>query len=234
MRRLVALAIPLALLAAPPALAAPAEVRAVDDLTLANNNVWSPRAVSVNVGETVTWRFDGTTLAHNVKSTSANWSADSPASTSDPAPVVVRFDAEGTYTFVCEFHASTMSGTVTVGNPPPPPPPPLSEQHWVNDQPPPPAFEDGDKKRPRLTRVRAARVRDGARVRFRLSERARVTVRFKLAGVTVDRVRRTFRAGRRSLIVRDRRMNGRYRVELFARDLAGNRSRLKSTRVTVR
>ena len=81
-------------------------------------------------------------------------------------------------------------------------------------------------------RVRA--VRNGARVRFRLSERARVSVRFELAGITVKTARRTFRAGRRGLIVRDRRMHGRYRVEVVARDLAGNRSRVKRARVTVR
>ena len=77
-------------------------------------------------------------------------------------------------------------------------------------------------------------VRNGARVRFRLSERARVSVSFELAGITVKTARRTFRAGRRSLIVRDRRMHGRYRVEVVARDLAGNRSRVKRARVMVR
>ena len=95
-------------------------------------------------------------------------------------------------------------------------------------------FEVEEQVRPRLTGVRAAAVRNGARVRFRLSERARVTVRFKLAGITVKSVRRTLGAGRRSLVVRDARMDGRYRVEVFARDLAGNRSRLKRASVRVR
>ena len=61
-----------------------------------------------------------------------------------------------------------------------------------------------------------------------------MTVRFKLAGLTVKTARRTFRAGRHSLTVRDRRMDGRYRVEVFARDRAGNRSRIERARVTVR
>ena len=82
--------------------------------------------------------------------------------------------------------------------------------------------------------MRATAVRDGARVRFRLSERARVTVRFKLAGITVKSARRTFRAGRGSMIVRDSRMRGRYRVEVFARDAAGNRSRMTRDRLTIR
>jgi plastocyanin len=212
---------------------ASAQIQAVDDLTGANNR-WEPRAVTVQVGESVTWRYDGTQLAHNVKSTSANWTIDSATSTQDSRPVTFTFTAEGTYSFICKFHADTMTGEVTVGRPPPPPPPPPSEQHFPNDQQPPSQLERADRKRPKLSRVRAAPVRNGARVRFRLSERSRVTVRFTLAGVTVKTVRRTFRRGSRALTVRDRRMRGRYRVEVRARDLAGNRSRLRHTRVRVR
>jgi plastocyanin len=225
-----ALALLILLVAAP---TASAQIQAVDDLSGANNR-WEPRAVTVQVGQSVTWRYDGTQLAHNVKSTSANWNVDSATSTQDSRPVTFTFTAEGTYSFVCKFHADTMTGEVTVGSPPPPPPPPLSEQHWTNDQQPPARLERADRTRPRLSRVRAAPVRDGARVRFRLSERARLTVRFTLAGITVKTVRRTFRRGSRALTVRDRRMRGRYRVEVVARDLAGNRSRLRQTRVRVR
>jgi plastocyanin len=225
-----ALALLVLLVAAP---SASAQIQAVDDLSGANNR-WEPRAVTVQVGQSVTWRYDGTQLAHNVKSTSANWNIDSATSTQDGRPVTFTFTAEGTYSFVCKFHADTMTGEVTVGSPPPPPPPPPSEQHFPNDQQPPSRLERADRKRPELTRVRAKPVRNGARVRFRLSERSRVTVRFTLAGVTVKTVRRTFRRGARALTVRDRRMRGRYRVEVVARDLAGNRSRLRHTRVRVR
>jgi plastocyanin len=225
-----ALALLILLVAAP---TASAQIQAVDDLTGANNR-WEPRAVTVQVGDSVTWRYDGTQLAHNVKSTSANWNIDSATSTQDSRPVTFTFTAEGTYSFVCKFHADTMTGEVTVGSPPPPPPPPPSEQHWPNDQQPPSPLERADQTRPKVSRVRARAVRNGARVRFRLSERARVTVRFRLAGVTVKKVRRTFRRGSRALTVRDRRMRGRYRVEVVARDLGGNRSRLRHTRVRVR
>jgi plastocyanin len=225
-------AVALAVLAAPSA--APAQVfQAVDDLT-GENNRWDPTSLTAHVGDTVTWRFDATQLVHNVLARSPNWTISSPPSDSDPRPVTYTFTTEGVYDFVCFYHESTMKGTVTVGSPPPPPPPPLSEQHFVNDQPSPSVFEVADEKRPRLSRVRAANVRGGARVRFRLSERARVTVRFKLAGVTVKAVRRTFRPGARRLTVRDPRMQGRYRIEVLARDLAGNRSRVKHAQVTVR
>jgi plastocyanin len=218
------------------AFAAPASAQvfqAVDDLT-GENNRWAPTSLTVQVGDTVTWRYDGTQLAHNVLSKSPNWNVSSPASTSDPRPVTYTFSAEGVYEFVCFYHESTMIGTVTVGSPPPPPPPPLSDQHWVNDEPAPSRLELRDERRPRLRGVRVAGVRNGARVRFRVSERSRVIVRFRLGGITVKRARRTFRAGRHSFLVRDRRLHGRYRVEVFARDLAGNRSRTKRTSVRVR
>ena len=217
-----------ALAAAPPALAANADVRAVDGATDAENR-WDPNAVSVNVGDTVTWRFDGTTQAHNVKSTTPNWNIDTNFAVAGP-PAAYTFTAEGVYDFVCELHAS-MTGRVTVGTPPPPPP---SQQSFANDQPSLTAFERPDPIKPRLTAVRAAPVRNGARVRFRLSEPARVTVRIKLAGITIKSARRTFKGGRRSIVVRDRRLDGRYRVEVFARDLAGNRSAVKRTSVRVR
>jgi plastocyanin len=223
-----------ALTIAPAALAQAPVFQAVDDLAGTNNNRWEPGAVTVKVGDTVTWRYDGTILAHNVDSTSPNWNIDTPASTQVPTPVTYTFTAEGVYDFVCRFHADTMKGTVTVGSPPPPPPPPLSEQHWVNDQQPPTVFEIADAVHPRLSRVRVKGVRDGARVRFRLSERARVVVRFRLAGVTVKRASEAFRAGAGRLTVRDRRMHGRYRVEVFARDAAGNRSRTMRSRLTIR
>jgi plastocyanin len=202
-------------------------IQAVDDLSTLNNNRWEPSNVTVPVGATVTWRFDGTQLAHNVASASPNWSVDTPASTQDPRPVAYTFPAEGTYVFVCRFHADSMRGQVTVGSPPPPPPPPLSEQPLPNDQQAPRLVDSANDAPPRLTRVRAAPVAGGARVRFRLSERARVTVRFRLAGLPVETARRTFGRGAHAVTVRNPRMRGRYRVEVRARDFAGNRSRVR-------
>ena len=198
---------------------------------------WLPDNVTIKAGETVTWTWTG---FHNVKSTSANWDVTGAASGFQHA-----FAAPGTYRYVCQFHAvdgngqPLMVGTVTVtdagGTPPPPsPPPPPSEQPWTNDQQPPSPFEVVDEVRPELTGVRASAVRNGARVRFRLSERARVTVRFRLGGVVVKTARKSFGAGAGRFTVRDRRMDGRYGLEVFARDLSGNRSRIARERVTVR
>ena len=213
---------------APAAYAQNATVQAVDPYS------WVPPNPEIKAGESVTWTWTGT---HDIKSSNEldDWSAASTTS-----PFTQRFDTPGTYKFVCSFHEfNGMVGTVTVKGaggepPPPPPPPPASEQQLANDQAPPTVFELVDEERPQLTRVRVDAVRNGARVRFRLSERARVIVRFRLGGLVVKSARKTFGPGPGRLTVRDRRMEGRYRVEVFARDLSGNRSQTERATVRVR
>jgi plastocyanin len=228
MRWLLAIVATLAL--APAAYAQGATVQGIDDPPSSGH--WEPKDLTgVKVGDTVTWTWTG---FHNVKSTSGPWDVTS----STTSPFTYTFTTPGTYAYLCQFHQG-MDGTVTVSDasgtpPPPPPPPPLSEQPLANDQQPPSAFEIAESVRPRLSRLRVAPVENGARLRFRLSERARVTVRFKLASVIVKSARRTFEAGSRSLVVRGRRLDGRYQVEVFARDLAGNRSATKHASVRVR
>lgn len=238
MRLRLALATILASLVAAPA--APAQgptIQAVDGTPADQfNNRWSPNEVTINPGGTVTWSFAGTSGFHNVQSTTPNWTFRNADAARGLPPASYTFTAPGRYGFVCEVHATTMTGTVTVGNPPPPPPPPPGLQPWANDQQAPAVLDSGpwDRRRPRLSGVRARPVRNGARVGFRLSERARVVVTFRLAGLTVKTARATLRAGRRSVTVRDRRLRGRYRVVVVARDMAGNASPAKDDLVTIR
>jgi plastocyanin len=192
---------------------------------------WVPDPVTIKAGETVTWTWVN---PHNVKSTTPNWNVASTYA----GPFEYTFTAPGDYDYRCELHQG-MTGKVIVTDasgtpPPPPPPPPPSEQPFPNDQQPPTVFELADEVRPELTRVRVDGVRNGARVRFRLSERAQVTVRFKLGGVVVESARKTFGAGPGRLTVRNRRLDGGYRLEVFARDLSGNRSATKRASVRVR
>ena len=216
-------------------LAVPASASAADTTVKGldgTTGLWEPANVSVHVGDTVTWDFSSTAAAHNVASNSANWSLTSPIQVHHP-PVSFTFNAPGTYSFVCNVHPDTMKGTVSV-DAPPPPPPPLSEQPFPNDQSPPAVLEVTDETRPALTRVRASRIARGVSVRFRSSEPGRVTVKVKRGKRTVKtRSVRVRRAGTHSLRVRGLRA-GRYGVEVRARDLAGNRSRLTRVRVTVR
>jgi plastocyanin len=227
-RRYALLLAPVIALAAAPAAAADVEVHGLDTL------VWDKPQVSVLPGETVTWKFPGTTQAHNVMSGTANWTFASPLGA--PAPdASFKFDAVGTYRFVCQVHPDTMVGDVIVGDAPPPPPPPPGQQPFPNDSTPPGVLETGglDTTRPTLRSVRVQRMKRGAKISFRVSELSRVTVRFKRGGKVVKtakldaykRYRGTFRKGLRA---------GRYRVELRAKDVAGNQSGLRTARVTIR
>jgi plastocyanin len=197
-----------------------ATIQAVDPYS------WSPQNVQIQAGESVTWTWVTT---HDVKSKGTNWTAAGSAS-----GFTYRFDTPGFYEFICTFHESFgMTGTVTVGNPPPPPPPPLSEQPFANDQAAPTVFEVTDERRPRVTRIRAAGLDGAARVRFRLDEPGRATVRLERGSRGYTRTVMLRRAGARTVTLRGL-ASGSYRVEVRARDLGGNRSRLKRARVTVR
>ena len=78
-----------------------------------------------------------------------------------------------------------------------------------------------------------SRVTRGARVRFRLSEAGRVTIKLTRGNRVVKTRRVDARRGANSVIVRSVRA-GRYSVQISARDLSGNPARSKRARVTVR
>ena len=227
MRRgaMVVLGAGLALAGAWPANAAEVRIGAADSL------VWDKPEVTVAVGDTVTWTFAGTTLAHNVESASSNWAFSSPIGAPAPDWSSEPLTASGRYEFVCQLHQDTMRGTVIVGEPPPPP---LSEQPFVNDSGAPGVFETGeyDDVAPRLADVRARRAGGGARVAFTVSERARVTARF-VRGGKVRRSARVTADGDGVIKVRRGLAAGRYRIDLRAEDLSGNRSAKQKLRLTV-
>jgi plastocyanin len=234
---LLVLAVPAAL-APGTAFAADATVHAVDG-TAANGyqNLWNPDSVNVDVGDAVTWSFAGAQAVHNVASDSANWQLSSEPGVAR-APVSHVFTEAGVYTFVCQIHPTTMRGTVVVSepgqDPPTTPPPDSGPVPWPNPTEAPRWSVRPDNKRPRLTRVRARARRDGASVRFRLSERARVSVRFVRRGRTVRRVKHWYRGGSHRMRVRSRRLrSGRYLVVVTARDDAGNRARPRLDRLVV-
>lgn len=235
MKRAAMIATLSAALVFPAAAAADVTVQAVDE-TAAGPNRWAPDVVTVKVGESVTWSFAGTTLVHNIKSKGA-WDVSSPFAVAG-APVTHVFTTPGIYDFFCQLHESTMFGQVKVtdetgAEPPPPPPPPLSEQPYTNDAETLSVFEVRDKVAPRLDRVAVSRARHGAKVRFRLSEAGKVTVRVS-RGKTVKKRTVTVRRGTSTVTVSGLRA-GAYRVQVTARDLAGNRARAsKRARVTVR
>jgi plastocyanin len=97
-------------------------------VTATSSNTFSPASVTVNVGETVTWTNGGGT--HNVKFDDEATARPPSPSTSWGGTVSRTFNVAGPYTYHCEFHGSSMSGTVTVLASPSPPP--------TNPAPPPP------------------------------------------------------------------------------------------------
>jgi len=102
--------------------------------------------------------------------------------------------------------------------------------------PAPTAAASADKGAPALSVVRVRRVRRGARVTFRLSEPATVTLRFKKrrSGKVVRTVHLQARPGRRTVAVRSSRLRrGRFTIELQARDAAGNRSAMIRSSVRI-
>jgi len=226
-----------AVLAMPGVALADATFQAIDGTQPdGSDNRWAPDTGTVKVGETVTWRFAGTTIPHNLRS-GAGWDMRSEPAVAGP-DVTYAFATPGTYEFFCELHATPMRGVVTVtaatgAPPPPPPPPPLSAQPFVNVFPAPAVLEVRDRIAPKLDRVSVTRARKGAKVRLRLSEAGKVAV--KLArGKAVKRRTVEVAKGTSRITVSGLRA-GSYRVEVSATDLAGNPAGApKRTRVTVR
>jgi hypothetical protein len=115
--------------------------------------------------------------------------------------------------------------------PPPPPPPPLSAQPFTNDFTAPVPEETTvsvDRSAPRLSSVSASR----KRVRFKVSEDAKVTVAVKHGGRRMKSLS-TSGSGRRSVRLPNLRP-GHYVIALRATDIAGNRSKTKQLRLTIR
>jgi plastocyanin len=177
------------------------------------------------------------------------------------------FTKPGSYTYHCTAHPEQMQGTVTVEGDPvetptPTPTPTATATPTPSATPPPggggstdtsgttpapPASSDttpapagaarSDRAAPTITGVKLAAARHGAKLRFRLSEPATVTIRVRKAGS--KRVVRTWRlaarSGRRTVMVSGRGIRkARYRIELQARDAAGNRSSLMRSTIRVR
>lgn len=234
MKRALLLGFGLALAAAAPAQAENQVVTGNVDLT------FDKPAVSIAVGETVTWKFADTTQNHNVQSdvpdtADTKWN-DFASPIGLPAPEAsYTFTQEGTYNFICIVHTSTMKGTVTVGSAGPPPPPPLSQQAFTNDAPAPVTLEKvtEDKAKPKLSAVSAKRAAKGAvRVRFRVDEQSTVLVSLKRGGKTVKSVELAG-SGTGAVTLKGAKA-GRYTVQVRATDIAGNTSAVKKTSITVR
>ena len=216
------------------ALSLPGAAAAADAVVTADDSsVFGNPNPTINVGERVTWSFANPGTQHNVASSSGNWSWTSGPFSLNHGQHTYTFTAPGTYSYVCQLHPPGMSGTVTVlgpgGTPPPPgsaPPPPGGTP--TTPVPPPPDAGDTDRAAPRISGLAVRWAKRTARVRFRLSETATVTVELSRPGWQRT-LRLQLTRGRRTVSV-PRLQAARYRIALRARDASGNRSPLRSMR----
>lgn len=192
------------------------------------NFQWSAPAVTVNLGDTVTWVWTGPDTQHSITGLSANalgWDSD-PGRTPDHKPgdrYQIRFTAPGTYEFHCVLHG-IVRGSVTVQ--------PLPGDGAPSPDPDPPVL--GDLTPPEIDAVSVR----GHAVKYTLDEAATVTV-------DVEK-----RKGRRWVLVASRRLSGhvgynegrltgslgpgRYRAFFRAADADNNQSKDARATFTVR
>jgi plastocyanin len=243
-----------------------AERRANAEIAATAANSWDPATVRINTGETVIWSFASSSgSSHNVYGVAgpaedAAW-PKSDSGFHSSGTYSRTFTQPGTYSFVCQAHSGTMTGTVEVTGSAVTPTPTstatvtptatatatASPQPTVSATPTPtPTPTPGrttpaplgtarlDTVAPAISKLKLKAVSHGAKVTFALSEPASVTVRVKRGKSTVRTVRISERAGTRSVTVRGSTfVPGRYAVEVDARDARGNKSPVQSKSVKV-
>jgi plastocyanin len=192
-------------------LVAPASASAADAAVTVGDNFFRPTVTRVLPGDTVTWTWAADSLESHTVTASPGQTIRFESGFKDGAGATFRrtFTERGRFRYFCRVHPIEMKGTVEVGPPPFP-----------------------DTTLPRIGSLRAgpARARRSTRLRFRLSEAAKVKVVVTRSGRTARSFTRSRGKGRRSIRLSVRRLRrGRYRATLRPTDRAGNRGRAVST-----
>jgi plastocyanin len=189
----------------------PAIVKLVDF-----ENRFDPQSVTVGVGDTVIWRWEGSLRNHSVTADDGSFDSDpgkGPGQIQHPAndQFTHRFTSEGTFGYHCKVHAQ-MFGQVTVIT-----------------------VGGTDVDPPRLTGVRVSRRQGRYRVHFTLSEPGDVLARLRRNGRTLRSFDVSARQGdNRRQIPTAGLEPGRYRIALTAFDRSDNRSATLKARFRVR
>jgi plastocyanin len=214
-----ALAVGLSLVSAP-ALAADQNVRV-------RNDFFDPRAVTINVGEKVTWRNEG--ILHNVKFDDGSFE-EPPEPSSLPWTAERTFGQAGTFMYYCEAHGTRggvgMAGTVTVVAPGQAPPTDTAA----------PVVSDLE-ARPRTACARRTRTcrRTRTEFEFTLSEAATVNGSVRKRGQRTRRFERAGVPGENEIRFSTRGLApGHWRLTLVATDGSNNRSAPARTTFRVR
>ena len=221
--------------------------------------------VDIATGEAVTFHFEQGGFHNVVSSGAANGAETDPRW--DPYAYPGQFEfaqagasdkytfyKKGTYSFVCIAHPG-MTGTIEVTGedkpiPTPtatptatptvtatatatPTPTPVPDDHTQTPAPTP----EADTIKPALSGVKLKAAKRAAKVTFKLSENATVTVKIRKRGA--KKVLRSMtlqaRAGTRTVVVRSPKLRkGRYTVTLTARDAMGNMSAAANAALRIR
>ena len=176
------------------AMAAPAQAATVN--VDAGDFFYKPYRVDVALGDTVNWRIlPG--AAHTITTRKAAPVQFDSGSKEPGETYPYTFSVGGRYSYFCTLHPGLMEGVVQVGP---------------------------DTVDPRVTRLSVRRGTRSVRLRFRLSEEARVRVTIRREGRKVKTIRtKVLREGARSVLYRpDTLKPGSYRAAFVARDIRGN------------
>jgi plastocyanin len=148
-------------------LVAPAGAGAADASVSVGDNFFSPAAVTIAVGDSVTWTDAAGGNPHNVNFDGGLFDPP-PAPSSAGWSLARTFTTVGSFSYVCDVH-SNMDGTVTVTAAPPAPgtPPPPGGGPTTPGTPGDPGTPGGDEPDTKITlKVSDRTPRDGSRVRF--------------------------------------------------------------------
>jgi plastocyanin len=187
------------------ALALPTQALAADGTVFVGDNLYQPRTVRIQPGEKVTWSWQGADI-HTVTADPFQTESFDSGEKTTGGSFSHTFATPGKFTYFCQVHAE-MHGVVEVGPPPFP-----------------------DTTFPGILRPGARVFRHSVRLRFRLTEKAKVKV--LLRGPSRRLFTRRLRKGQRSVRLSGL-SSGRYRVSLRATDAAGHRSKRALVRFRV-
>ncbi len=201
-----------------PSLAADQTVQAT------SSNTFSPRTVTINVNDTVTWNNGGG--IHNVKFDDGSFEEPSEPSFSSWS-VKRTFASAGEFRYFCEEHGaaggSGMSGTVVVQGAEQPPPPPGGTPDTT-----PPDIDDLRVAPSRFCNKKTKRCpKPGARITFTVDEDATIGGRIvrRRDGRRVGKLSIAATEGSNRVTLSGKGLAlGKYRLELTPRDAAGNKA----------
>jgi plastocyanin len=198
----------------------------------ARDNVFSPKTVTINPGDTVKWSQAGV-LPHNVKFDDGSF--EQPANPqSTPWTASRTFSTAGSFQYYCEQHGSAggggMAGTIVVAG---------AGAPGGGTTP-----TGGDKVRPSIRGLDAKQSGRKISVTLNTNEAGRATIVLQ-RNVTSSRLRRVAKvtksvpAGRSKISIsrtsRGRRLPfGRYKLTVTVKDKAGNVSSKRTDRVRLR